>query len=171
MYFCTRTENPIVSYFQFVCICMVKYHMQCTDLSNIKRFESSVLLQDKELVPNPASLHSLEQCWTARVFHFSRHHGLTQHAVGQKGQHAEGYRDQAAGGSKKMESVSHGEAQSSLEEVAHTFPSVLSLQLEPVEHVLFPGCLLSWRSEVRRGEKNITLAISLQTFPLLCETH
>lgn len=72
------------------------------DLSNIEGFQSGVLLQDKELVPHPASFHPLQKRRRASCFaHLPR---VTQKAVGQEGQNGE---DSGEQGAPKMEPVSH----------------------------------------------------------------
>lgn len=98
----TRPETCtlcIFSGYTFMCA-----HIVNTDLSNIKWFQSGVFLQDKELVPHPASLHPLEQCWAACVFLPC---GLTQKAVRKKGQYAKGHGEQGASNCWKIQSVSH----------------------------------------------------------------
>lgn len=76
-----------------------------TDLSDIKWFQSGVLLEDKELVPHPASLHSLQQRRATCVRRLLRR--FTQNAVRQEGQKAEDHGEQGGGERWKMQSVSH----------------------------------------------------------------
>lgn len=71
------------------------------DLSNIEGFQSGVLLQDKELVPHPASFHPP---WKRRPSCRRLLPGATQKAVGQEGQDAEDSSEQEA---PKTEPVSH----------------------------------------------------------------
>lgn len=82
-----------------------------TDLSNIKWFQSSILLQDKELIPHPASLCPLQQCWAPYMFLLCRR---TQKAMRQKGQNAKSHGEQGPRNCWKMHSVSHRETRSSI---------------------------------------------------------
>lgn len=82
-----------------------------TDLSNIKWFQSSILLQDKELIPHPASLCPLQQCWAPYMFLLCRR---TQKAMRQKGQNAKSHGEQGPCNCWKMHSVSHRETRSSI---------------------------------------------------------
>lgn len=71
------------------------------DLSDIEGFQSGVLLQDKELVPHPASFHPLQKRRPSCRLLLPR---VTQKAVGQEGQDAE---DNGEQDPPKMEPVSH----------------------------------------------------------------
>lgn len=71
------------------------------DLSNIEGFQSGVLLQDKELVPHPASLHPPQERRPSCRRLLPR---AAQKAVGQEGQDAEDNSEQEA---PKTEPVSH----------------------------------------------------------------
>lgn len=89
-------------------VCVHMLASSSTDLSNIEGFQTSVLLQDKELVPHPTSLHPLEMWWTSFI---SLLCWFTQKTVRQEGQNAKGHSEQSA---CKMQMVSHCETQSSV---------------------------------------------------------
>lgn len=128
-----------------MCVERVQYEVH-TDLSNIKWFQSSVLLQDKELIPHPASLHPLVRGWTLGIFLFCR---LTQKTVRQKGQNDEDHREQGPGNSWNMQSSSHCEAQMSIRKKA-VFPSF-------VWSLFWGFCLVSWKRQRKRWTSWFTI--------------